>query len=187
MRAGARRAIAIAAVLATALTSWSAAQGARRAKKQHDQPAAAPLAPADKRDRTLNAPGSPFNGRAYWQAAAQCGGVYFKLGTLISEAAIRAKVVKPDPAAYQTFTKDADEANKSATAFFVVAERVLMADRKLTRDEAVITYDPVASASGDRVKTADAAVQAAKPCPDLYKACRAAYPQVCNDTAMLTN
>ena len=186
MRSGARRIIALAAIVSFAVTSLAAAESSRRRKKQ-EQPAAAPATPADKRDRTVNAPGSPFNGRAYWQAAAQCGGIYFKLGTLNSEGAIRAKVVKPDPAAYANLTKEADQASKSATAFFVVAERVLIGDRKLTRDEAVITYDPVASGSGDRVKTVDAAMQAAKPCPELYKTCRASYPQVCNDTAMLIN
>src|SRR5205823_5759661 len=180
-----RGTVAIAAIVLIALCSFAAAESKRRVKKQ-EQPAA-PATPADKRDRAVNAPGSPFNGRAYWQAAAQCGGIYFKLGTLNSEAAIRAKVIRPDPAAYASFTKDADEASKRATAFFVVAERVLIGDRKLMRDEAVITYDPVASASGDRIKTVDAAVQAAKPCAEFYKACRAAYPQVCNDTSMLTN
>ena len=187
MRSGGRRTIALAAILLIALSSVAAAERTRRGKKQEQQPTTAPAAPVDKRDRAVNAPGSPFNGRAYWQAAAQCGGVYFKLSTLNSEAAIRAKVIKPDPAAYASFTKDADQASRSATAFFVVAERVLISDRKLTRDEAVIVYDPVASASGDRVKTTDAALQAAKPCPELYKVCRAAYPQVCNDSAMLTN
>jgi len=187
MRSGGRRAIAAAAILLIAVSSAAEAERARRGKKQEQQPAAAPVAPADKRDRTVNAPGTFFHGRAYWQAAAQCGGIYFRLGTLTSEAAIRAKVIRPDPAAYATLSKDADAANKSATAFFVVAERVLIADRKVARDEAVITYDPVASATGDRLKTSETAVQAAKPCPDLYKVCRAAYPQVCNDTAMLTN
>lgn len=184
MRAGGRRSIAFAAIVLV-LSSAATVEGARRSKKQ-EQPAAA-ATPADKRDRTVNAPGSPFNGRPWWQAAAQCGGIYFKLGTLNSESAIRAKVVKPDPSAYAAFTKEADEASKKATAFYVVAERVLVADRKITRDEAVIIYDPVASANGDRVKSIDAAAQAAKPCPDLYKACRAAYPQICNDTSMLTN
>src|SRR5206468_9402316 len=176
---------AIAAIVLIALSSFAAAESKRRVKKQ-EQPAA-PATPADKRDRAINAAGNPFNGRAYWQAAAQCGGVYFKLGTLNSEAAIRAKVIKPDPGAYASLTKEADQASRSATAFFVVAERVLMSDRKLTRDEAVIVYDPVASANGDRVKTIDAAIQAAKPCPELYKACRAAHPQICNDTSKLTN
>ena len=123
------------------------------------------------RDRVVNAPGTSFNGRAYWQAAAQCGGVYFKLGSIESDAAVRAKVIKPDPAAYSSFTKDADTANRNATAFFNAAERFLMADRKFSREEAVMTYDVVASASGDRVKTADAAALAIKPCLQLYEIC----------------
>src|SRR5690242_8146214 len=39
---------------------------------------AAPEAPPDKRDTVIAAPGSPYHGRAYWVALAQCGGVYFK-------------------------------------------------------------------------------------------------------------
>ncbi len=96
-------------------------------------------------------------------------------------------MVKPDPAAYAKLTKEADGASRSATVFFEAAERFLVADRKLARDEAVLTYDPVASANGDRLKTAEAATQAAKPCPELYSTCRGAFPQVCNDTAALTN
>jgi len=162
----------------------SAAAETRRSKKQEPAP---PPAPADKRDRAVNAPGTPFHGRAYWQAAAQCGGIYFKLGNVYSDAAVRAKVTKPDPAAYVAFTKQADEASKTATVFFTAAERFLIADRKLGRDEAVMTYDPLATQNGDRVKTAEAALQAAQPCAELYKICRSVYPQVCNDSAMLTN
>jgi hypothetical protein len=174
-------------MLLIALSSSAAAESKRRAKKQEQQPAAPVATPADKRDRAVAAPGTPFNGRAYWQAAAQCGGIYFKLGTVYSEAAIKAKVVKPDPAAYALLTKEADAANKTATAFFVAAERFLVADRKLARDEAVIVYDPVSSASGDRVKTIEAGALAAKACPDLYKTCRGAFPQVCSDTVAPTN
>ena len=50
-----------------------------------------------------------------------------------------------------------------------------------------MTYDPVANSAGDRLKSIEAALQAAKPCPELYQACRGAYPQICNDTAALTN
>jgi hypothetical protein len=175
--------VATASALVIALT-LSAAAETRRSKKQEP---AAPITPADKRDRVVSASGTPFHGRAYWQATAQCGGVYFKLATVYSDGAIRAKVVKPDPAAYAQLTKDADGASKSATAFFDAAERFLIADRKLARDEAVMTYDAVATTNGDRVKTAEAAVQAAKPCPELYKTCRGAFPQVCNDTSALTN
>ena len=170
--------------IAIVLPSYPA-EAAPRPKKG-EQAAPAPT-PADKRDRTVAAPGSPFNGRAFWQAAAQCGGIYFKLGTVYSDQAVRAKVTKPDPAAYAAFTKQADEASKTATVFFTAAERFLIADRKLGRDEAVMTYDPLASQNGDRLKTAEAAVQAALPCAELYKTCRGAFPQVCNDSAALTN
>ena len=179
------RALAVAAVLTIALTSFADAQTKRRVKK--DEQASPPPASVDKRDRTVNAPGSPFNGRAYWQAAATCGGIYFKLRTMYSDAAVRAKVVKPDPAAFASLSKDADRATRGATMFFEAAERFLISDRKVARDEAVITYDAVASASGDRVKTIDAAVQAAKPCPELYNVCRGAFPQTCNDNTVLTN
>jgi hypothetical protein len=154
--------------------------------KKGEQAAPAPT-PSDKRDRTVAAPGSPFNGRAFWQAAAQCGGIYFKLNSAYSDAAISAKVIKPDPAAFTRLSREADGAAATATAFFDAAERFLVADRKLARDEAVMTYDPVANSAGDRLKSIDAALQAAKPCPELYKACRSAHPQICNDAAALTN
>jgi len=182
------QALAGAAIVLLALSSFADAETARRPKKQNqNQEQAAPAATLDKRDRAVVAPGTPFNGKAYWQAAAQCGGIYFKLGTVYSDSAVRAKVTKPDPAAYRAFTQQADEASKTATVFFTAAERFLIADRKLGRDEAVMTYDPLASQNGDRLKTVEAAVQAAQPCAELYKTCRGAFPQVCNDSAMLTN
>jgi hypothetical protein len=183
-----RHALVGAAIALLALSSFANAEAVRRQKKQNqNQEQAAPATPVDKRDRAVVAPGTPFNGKAYWQAAAQCGGIYFKLGNVYSDAAVRAKVTKPDPAAYAAFTKQADEASKTATVFFTAAERFLIADRKLGRDEAVMTYDPLASQNGDRLKSADAAIQAAQPCAELYKTCRGAFPQVCNDSAMLTN
>ena len=187
MRRG-HQALAGAAIVLLALSSFAAAETARRPKKQNqNQEQAAPATTLDKRDRAVTAPGTPFNGKAYWQAAAQCGGIYFKLGTVYSDSAVRAKVTKPDPAAYRAFTQQADEASKTATVFFTAAERFLIADRKLGRDEAVMTYDPLASQNGDRLKTVEAAVQAAQPCAELYKTCRGAFPQVCNDSAALTN
>ena len=171
-------ALALAATLSTA-------DAARRLKKQDD--AAPAPTPGDKRDRVVAAPGTPFNGRAFWQAAAQCGGIYFRLNTLYSDAAISAKVIKPDPAAYTQLSKEADGASASATTFFDVSERFLVADRKVTREDAVMTYDTVAYTAGDRFKSVEAALQAAKPCPELYKVCRGAFPQVCNDTTALTN
>ena len=175
----------VAAVFAIASAAMSAGEAARRTKKQDD---AAPVAtPGDKRDRVVTAPGTPFNGRAYWQAAAQCGGIYFRLTALYSDAAISAKVTKPDPTAYTRFSKQADGASTQATTFFEAAEQFLIADRKLARPEAALTSDAVAHTTGERFKSIDAALQATKPCPELYKVCRGAYPQICNDTAALTN
>jgi len=171
-------ALAIAATLSTA-------DAARRLKKQED--AAPAPTPGDKRDRVVTAPGTPFNGRAFWQAAAQCGGIYFRLNTLYSDAAISAKVIKPDPAAFTRLSRDADGASVNATAFFDVSERFLVADRKVSREDAVVTYDNVAHTAGDRFKSVEAALQGAKPCPELYRVCRGAFPQVCNDAAALTN
>jgi hypothetical protein len=186
MSSGLRRIIAIAAILGVVLTSAAEAQSHRRSKKQQQESAPAP-APVDKRDRLVNAPGSVFNGKAYWQATAQCGGIYFKLGSIYSEAAIRAKVIKPDPVAYTSFNKDANTANRTATGFFESAERFLIADRKLTRDEAVMSYDPVSNASGDRIKTAEAAAATAKSCPELYATCHGAFPQVCRERDLAGN
>jgi hypothetical protein len=182
MRLGRHFVIAITAI---AVILPSATEAAPRPKKQ-DQAAPAPT-PGDKRDRVVTAPGTLFHGRAYWQAAAQCGGIYFKLNTAYSEAAISAKVIKPDPAAFTKLSKEAEEASVTATVFFDASERFLIADRKLARDEAVQTFDPVANAAGERLKSIDAALQAAKPCTDFYKTCRGAHPQVCSDPGALTN
>jgi hypothetical protein len=183
MRSGFR----VATLLAIAIVLQpSVVQSAPRPKKG-EQTAPAPVAASDRRDRTVAAPGTPFHGRAYWQAAAQCGGIYFKLNTAYSDAAISAKVIKPDPAAFTKLSKNADGAATTATAFFDVSERFLVADRKLARDEAVMTYDPVASSAGERLKSVEAALQAAKPCAELYQTCRSVFPQICNDPAALTN
>jgi choline kinase len=96
-------------------------------------------------------------------------------------------VIKPDPAAFTRLSKDADGASVNATAFFDVSERFLVADRKVTREDAVMTYDNVAHSAGDRFKSVEVALQAAKPCPELYNVCRGAFPQVCNDASALTN
>ena len=175
-----RSAVAVTAIILAFLTI------AHAAPRRQQQQQAAPVAPGDKRDRTVAAPGTPFHGRAYWQAAAQCGGIYYKLGTFYSESAIKAKVVKPDPAAYADLSKTANTTNRTATAFFEAAEHFLIADRKVARDEAVLTYDTVATAAGERVKSLETGAQASKPCPELYQTCRTAHPQMCNDTAVLT-
>jgi hypothetical protein len=165
-----------------AMLAVGPAQSASKKKQER----AAPAAPVDKRDRVVAAPGTPFHGRAYWSALAQCGGIYFKLANFQSDAAIRARLVKPDPPAQALAARRAEEASKAATWFFDAAERVLIADRKVARDEAVITYDPQASEAGDRVKSVEAAAQAARPCPALYQACHGAHPVVCRENQALT-
>jgi hypothetical protein len=177
------RCLAVTLLLTTAFAAC-AAEAAPRPRKGEAAPAAVP---GDKRDRVVAAPGTPFHGRAFWQAAAQCGGIYFKLNTIYSDAAVTAKVIKPDPAAFQRLSKQADTAIQTATRYFEAAEHFLVADRKLARDDAVLTYDPVATREGERFKTVDAALQATKPCSDLYKLCRSTYPQTCADTTALTN
>jgi hypothetical protein len=186
MSPGRFRVIVVASVtIATLVLASLTAQAATRPKKA--EPSQAAPTPGDKRDRIVTAPGTPFHGRAYWQAAAQCGGIYFKLNSVYSDAAISAKVVKPDPAAYTRFTKQAEAASIAATRFFEASEHFLVADRKLGRDDAVLTYDPVANSAGERLKSIDAAQQAVKPCAEFYKTCRGAHPQMCSDTTALTN
>ena len=175
-----RSAVAVTTIILAMLTIAQAAP-----RKQ--PPQAAPATAGDKRDRVIAAPGTPFHGKAYWWATAQCGGIYYKVGTLYSENAIKAKVVRPDPAAYATLKQSADTTARTATAFFEAAEHFLIADRKLARDEAVLTYDAVATAAGERVKSLETSAPVMKPCPELYQACRTAYPQMCNDKAVLTN
>jgi hypothetical protein len=184
MRSGGQRFIAAATIVTVVVLASLAAHAATRPKKGEQAPASTP---GDKRDRVVTAPGTPFHGRAYWQAAAQCGGIYFKLNSVYSDAAISAKVIKPDPAAYTRFNKEAETASMAATRFFVASEQFLVADRKLGRDDAVRTYDPVANSAGERLKSIDAALQAAKPCAEFYKTCRSAHPQMCGDTTPLTN
>ena len=165
--------VGIMALAGLVMATASADAQNRRRDREREKAPPAPAAPApDKRDRLVAAPGTPFNGRPYWQALAQCGGIYFKLNSLYSGVAIQAKVVKPDPAANAAFSKKSDAARRIATAFFEAAERFLIADRGLGREDAVMTYDARAAAEGDRHKTVEAAEQATKPCPALYQACR---------------
>jgi hypothetical protein len=170
-------------VLAVLVMATVAEAQSRRKREREQAPPAAPA--ADKRDRLVAAPGTPFTGRPYWQAMAQCGGIYFKLNTLYSTAAIHAKLGKPpDAAANAQFTKKSDAARRTATAFFEAAERFLIADRGLAREDAIMTYDARATVEGDRHKTIDSAEQATAPCPALYHACREASPKICSDTAV---
>jgi hypothetical protein len=178
-----RRTSKIAIIALAALIMATAAEAQSRRKRERES-APPPVPPPDKRDRLVALPASPFNGRPYWQVLAQCGGIYFKLNSLYSTAAIQAKVVKPDPAANAQFTKKSDVARRIATVYFEAAERFLVADRGVAREDAIMTYDARAAAEGDRHKTIDAAEQATKPCPALYQACRETSPKICSEPAI---
>src|SRR5262245_12130961 len=173
--------IAVVALAVLMIATAADAQSRRKREKEAPPP---PLAPPDKRDRVVALPQSPFNGRPYWQSLAQCGGIYFKLNSLYSGVAIHAKVVKPDPAVNAQFSKKSDSARRTATAFFEAAERFLMADRGVAREDAMLTYDARAAAEGDRHKTIESAEQATKPCPALYQACREVSPKICAEPSV---
>jgi hypothetical protein len=168
----------IALVLFAATTAQ--AQHYRRREPRAAEPATPP-ASVDKRDSIVGAPG-PFNGRPYWLALAECGGIYFKLNVLYTDAAVRARVIKPDPHANAEYTKKLNEAISIATAYFDGAGTFLRTDRGMGRDDAILTYDPQSRAAGDREKTIDSALAAVKSCPALYQACQAAYPKACGAT-----
>jgi hypothetical protein len=171
--------VALALVAAASANAQQHHYRHRRTPKAVEE--AAPAASIDKRDRMVAVPGL-FSGRPYWLALAQCGGVYFKLNTLYTDAAVRARVIKPDPHANAEYTKKLNEAISIATTYFDAAENFLRADRGLDRDNAVLTYDGQSRAAGDRVKTIDAALAATKGCPALYQACQAAHPKACSET-----
>lgn len=170
--------IAKCALIAIALFAATSADAQRYRRRTPREVEHAPPVSVDKRDSIVIAPG-PFNGRPYWLALAQCGGIYFKLNSLYTDAAVHARVVKPDPHANAEFTKRLNEAINIATIYFNAAENFLRTDRGLERDGAILTYDGQARAAGDRVKTIEAALAAAKACPALYQTCQAAYPKAC--------
>ena len=139
-----------------------------------------PAIPIDKRDSVVTTPGL-FNGRPYWLALAECGGIYFKLNIFYTDAAVHARVVKPDPRANAEFSKKLKEAIDVATTYFDGAEHFLMAQRGLERLDAVLTYDKTSRAAGDRLKSIDAALAAAKDCPAIYHACQEAFSKQCSE------
>ena len=145
-----------------------------------------PVAHIDNRDSVVTAPGA-FNGRPYWLALAQCGGIYFKLNTLYTDAAVRARVVKPDPRANAELTKKLNDAIRTATAYFDGAEHFLMTDREIERADAVLTYEAQSRAAGERLHAIEAALAATKACPALYQACQQAYPKLCYEPLPPTN
>jgi len=174
-----------AAVLGLAVIVAATGGQAQTMRHRHQQRRAAPApavpaVPLDKRDSVVAAPGA-FNGRPYWLALAQCGGIYFKLNILYTDAAIRARVVTPDPKANAEYTKKLNQAIMTATTYFDGAERFLMTDRGLERADAVLTYDGQSRATGERLKTVEAALAAAKACPLLYQACRRAFAKECSE------
>jgi hypothetical protein len=153
----------------------------RRTHIEVERPRPPPPVPIDRRDIVVATPSS-FAGKPYWLALAQCGGIYFKLNALYTDAAVHARVVHPDPHANAVFTKKLQEAISMATTFYNASESFLVTDRGLERDNAVLTYDGPARAAGERDKTIDAALVSAKTCPALYEACQAAYPKACSGT-----
>lgn len=173
--------IAIIALASLVAVTAADAQSRRKRDSERDRTPAPAATPPDKRDRLVPSTGTPFDGRPYWQALATCGGIYFKLNTLYSGAAIQAKVVKPDPALNAAFNKKSDAARRTATAFFEASERLLVADRGVSKEEAMLTYDARGTAEGDRHKTIEAAEQALRPCPALYEACRGGMPKICTE------
>ena len=166
--------------LALIVATSADAQTTRRKREPVRAEPAPPAVPVDKRDSVVAAPGA-FGGRPYWLALAQCGGIYFRLNLLYTDAAVHARVVKPDPKANAEFTKKLNEAIKIATAYFDGAERFLMTDRGIERADAVLTYDGQSRAAGERLKTVEAALAAAKSCPALYQVCQADHAKQCRE------
>ena len=150
-----------------------------REPKETERPASA--VSVDKRDTVVTLPGA-YNGRPYWLALAQCGGAYFKLNVLYTALAVQARAVKPDPKLNTEYTKKLNDAIKTATAFFSGAERFLMTDRGIERIDAVLIYNEQSRVVADRIKTIDAALNAAKTCPALYQACQDARAKACSES-----
>jgi hypothetical protein len=173
------KAVLVVLALTLAATSPHAQSRYKREQRKPPEPAA-PAISTDKRDTVVAAAG-PFNGRPYWLALAECGGIYFKLNALYTDIAVHARVVKPDPRVNSEFTKKLTEALRTATTYFNGAEHFLITDRALDRSDAVLTYDGPSRAAADRVKTIEAGVAAAQSCPPLYQACHSAFAKQCSE------
>jgi len=170
-------ALAVIVVAASAQAQTARQPIARQKQQRSTEPAALP---ADGRDSVVAPPGA-FAGRPYWFALAHCGGVYFKLNALYTDAAVHARVVKPDPTANSEYTRKLNEAIKVATAYLDGAEHFLMTERKIERSDAVLTYDAQMRAAGEKLKSIDAGLAAAKTCPALYQSCRESHPKLCSE------
>ena len=170
-----------AALLAVALAAATGAAAQTRSRSEPKDAHPVPAASVDKHD-TIVAGAAPYNGRPYWLALAQCGGIYFKLNTLYTDIAVHARVVKPDPRVNEEFTKKLTDAIRTATTFFDGADHFLMNDRSIERLDAVLVYDDQSRAAGDRVNTIEEGLNAAKACPALYQACQLSNPKACDET-----
>ena len=175
------KAVLLTLALVVAASGVQAQTTRQKRQQRHAPEPAIPAVPVDARDGVVTAAGA-FNGRPYWLALAQCGGIYFKLNVLYTDVAVHARVVKPDPTTNAEFTKKLTDAIKTATTFFDGAEHFLMTNRGVERADAVLIYEGQSRAAGDRLKTIEAALAAAKACPALYQACRDAYPKLCNES-----
>jgi hypothetical protein len=171
--------LTIIALLAATVADAQTQRRQQREPKNVEHPA--PPAPVDKRDSVVTAAGA-FTGKPYWLALAQCGGIYFKLNGFYTDVAVHARVVQPDPTTNAEFTKKLTDAIKTATTLFDGAEHFLMTNRGVERADAVLTYEGQSRAAGDRLKTIESALAAAKACPTLYQACREAWPKLCNES-----
>ena len=166
--------------LAVAATSAQAQSERQKREQRHPVEPPAPVVPIDKRDSVVAAPGA-FSGKPYWLGLAQCGGIYFKLNLFYTDLAVHARVVKPDPRVNAEYSRKLKEAIKTATTYFDGAERFLMTERGLERADAVLTYDGPSRAISERLKTVDAALAAARPCPALYQICQEAFSKQCSE------
>jgi len=174
------KAVMLTLALVVAAGSVEAQTTRQKLQQQRKPEPATPAVPADPRDAVVAAPGA-FSGRPYWLALAQCGGIYFKLNVLYTDIAVHARVVKPDPKIDTEYTKKLNEAINAATVFFDGANQFLMTDRGIERDDAVLIYDGQSRAAGDRAKTIDEALAAARSCPALYAACQQAHAKECSE------
>ena len=181
MRRTASTKLALAMIAVLAAASVSAQTRHRRERVPKETERAAPAASIDKRDTLVALPGA-FAGKPYWLELAQCGGAYFKLNVLYTALAVQARAVKPDPKLNTEYTKKLNDAIKTATAFFTGAERFLMTDRGIERIDAVLIYNEQSRAVADRIKTIDAAINAARACPALYQACQDTHAKACSES-----
>ena len=170
--------VAIAVLVAASVNAQTRHHRREREPKETERPA--PSVSIDKRDTLVTQPGA-FAGKPYWLALSQCGGAYFKLNVLYTALAVQARAVKPDPKLNTEYTKKLNDAIKTATAFFTGAERFLMTDRGIERIDAVLIYDEQSRAVADRIKTIDAAINAARACPALYQTCQDTHAKACSE------